>query len=489
MKLSEVTERIRCGDYTDFGVLFERTYKEIYFTALGILVDTSLAEEVLQDTYVSFLGSKAAYKKGSNIHIVLVRIAREKSYELIRSIDSMEYARGEGDDIKDGFMSLISLLEKPEDREALVYRAVLGYSRRDSARASGLSSIKSSSRYRGAMKKLRKRGYFGERGEDLRKMLRDSADEHKIHDKQTHVFRAILLAHKAETDTIDFVPQKRRRHFKYTFIAVLALLIISANFVIAGLYGFVNNKSLMPGDVEMILAEELYLMDLAAHRIGDGTSDIEIDAGSDQSIEFVYDYMRFSNLAGGKHGINAEFSKNTEEAFFSYDYKLSVSSSARPGFVTYFNEKQNVMDGNSISGVYIGNETTYHYEASWYGKDAAAVMTLTASIGAHTVFEVTGGGNNEMGELFQFSYSVKGVEKVAGIITIKVGEAPSYDVLIKEGENEINIISDLRTSLCKLTDVKGEVMELLAYYYDDYYLFVLEDGTNVKIYNGAEQSS
>ena len=177
MKLSEVTERIRCGDYTDFGVLFERTYKEIYFTALGILVDTSLAEEVLQDTYVSFLGSKAAYKKGSNIHIVLVRIAREKSYELIRSIDSMEYARGEGDDIKDGFMSLISLLEKPEDREALVYRAVLDYSRRDSARASGLSSIKSSSRYRGAMKKLRKSVLSSVRSRKFQKRIWFSPEE------------------------------------------------------------------------------------------------------------------------------------------------------------------------------------------------------------------------------------------------------------------------------------------------------------------------
>ena len=53
MKLSEVVERIRYGDYTDFGVLYERTYKEIYFTALGILLDSGLADEV--SMYVSSL--------------------------------------------------------------------------------------------------------------------------------------------------------------------------------------------------------------------------------------------------------------------------------------------------------------------------------------------------------------------------------------------------------------------------------------------------
>ena len=69
MKLSEVVERIRYGDYTDFGVLYERTYKEIYFTALGILLDSGLADEVLQDTFVSFLGFKGSYKKGTNVHM------------------------------------------------------------------------------------------------------------------------------------------------------------------------------------------------------------------------------------------------------------------------------------------------------------------------------------------------------------------------------------------------------------------------------------
>ena len=489
MKLSEVVERIRYGDYTDFGVLYERTYKEIYFTALGILLDSGLADEVLQDTFVSFLGFKGSYKKGTNVHRHLIKIAKEKSYDLIRSIDRMDFDEAKSLGKEDDLMSILPLLDRVEEREIIIYRDILGYGWLECARTAGVTRLKAKARYRRAIKKLRKKGYIGEKGEDVRRMIKDSAAAHNIANKQTRVFNSIVMIHKAEAGSGDFVPMKRHRRFRNTMIVALVLLgVVGSQFAGIAIYNELKGGALVTGDTELLLAEELYLMDLVISTVeGEIGRSKSLDDATNKLIDYTYGYMRFVNLARGAHGVSTTLEQNNDQAY-SYAYKLSVSSSVRPGFVTYFNERKDVAVGNSISGVFIKNGSTYHYEASWIGKDASAVMELTAVVAAHTTFTVVGTGNNELGEHFSFDYLAKGENILSGDITVpaKTETQTKANVILAGQLGGICIDANFAKDEVEYTAEDGVKSILVAYYYDKYYLFVLEDGTNVKVEN-AEQ--
>ncbi len=134
MKFDEYVEQFKKNDYSRFDDFYKLTQKQVFFTALGILKDATLAEDVMHDTYVSFLENIDSYKKGANIYAYLTVIARNKSinfYNKNKRVsfddDALTNIKTEQNFDTGGVDAILNLLDKEEDREIITYHVILGY--------------------------------------------------------------------------------------------------------------------------------------------------------------------------------------------------------------------------------------------------------------------------------------------------------------------------------------------------------------------------
>jgi len=91
--LEQYIIKFKNGDSNAFNKIYELTYRKIYFVALPILRDHSLAEDVVQDTYLKFLEKLYIYKT-KNSQAYILTIARNlaineynKRKKIVRNID------------------------------------------------------------------------------------------------------------------------------------------------------------------------------------------------------------------------------------------------------------------------------------------------------------------------------------------------------------------------------------------------------------------
>ena len=63
MDIDQMIEEFRKQDYTHFDDFYQLTSKQIYFSAITIVKDHALAEDILQETYLSFLNHLSQYKR------------------------------------------------------------------------------------------------------------------------------------------------------------------------------------------------------------------------------------------------------------------------------------------------------------------------------------------------------------------------------------------------------------------------------------------
>ncbi|MBR6736814.1 MAG: RNA polymerase sigma factor [Clostridia bacterium] len=123
------------NDYSRFNEFYNLTKKQVYFTALSVLKDEMLAEDVLQETYVSFLETVDGYKYGSNVYSYLTVIARNKSINvynrqkrLVFNEDALITQKHEVDfDGERNVKDILSLLHNDVEREIVTYHVILGY--------------------------------------------------------------------------------------------------------------------------------------------------------------------------------------------------------------------------------------------------------------------------------------------------------------------------------------------------------------------------
>lgn len=123
------------NDYTRFSEFYNLTKKQVFFTALSILKDEGLAEDVLQETYVTFLETVDNYRFGSNVLSYLTVIARNKSINLYNQRKRVVY----NDDAlinqtttvdftgEQSVNDLLKLVASDKDREIITYHVILGY--------------------------------------------------------------------------------------------------------------------------------------------------------------------------------------------------------------------------------------------------------------------------------------------------------------------------------------------------------------------------
>ncbi|MBR2614884.1 MAG: sigma-70 family RNA polymerase sigma factor [Clostridia bacterium] len=134
IKMKEYVKRFKLNDYSLFNEFYQKTCKQVYFTALGILKNHTHAEDIMQETFVAFLEKIDSVKENENILSYLTVIARNKSineYNKGKRIESdqtkLETLSTESDFDNNGVESILSLLEDDEEREIIVYHLLIGY--------------------------------------------------------------------------------------------------------------------------------------------------------------------------------------------------------------------------------------------------------------------------------------------------------------------------------------------------------------------------
>ena len=109
MDINEIVLELKKHDYSHFDEFYELTNKTIYFTSLAILKEHTLAEDILQDTYLSFFAN----------------INKQKSIltndEILVSTPDVE--RNNDRDID----NILNLLDSQEEREIVTLHVILDY--------------------------------------------------------------------------------------------------------------------------------------------------------------------------------------------------------------------------------------------------------------------------------------------------------------------------------------------------------------------------
>ena len=162
--MKEYIEQFKAGDYASFGEFYKLTSKQVYFSALGVLKSPSLADEIVQETYVAFLKNVDKMDPNGNIGVYLAVIARNKSLNRIkyerRTIydeDAVTAAKADVGGTDFEAEDLLNLLDDSLDREIVVYHVISGFRFREIAKTVGKPLGTVLWRYNRAMKLLREK--------------------------------------------------------------------------------------------------------------------------------------------------------------------------------------------------------------------------------------------------------------------------------------------------------------------------------------------
>lgn len=139
-QLQECINKFKKNDYSCFNDFYKETSKQVYFTALGIIKDSSFAEDIMQDTYISFLNTIDRFKTGNNVFGYLTVIARNKALnylkrdknivfndEILKTISEEEFYEEESISVEE----ILQLLDKQIEREIITYHVLLDYKFKD----------------------------------------------------------------------------------------------------------------------------------------------------------------------------------------------------------------------------------------------------------------------------------------------------------------------------------------------------------------------
>lgn len=134
MDIDVIVEEFKNNDHSHFNEFYQLTHRQVYFTALSILKDHSLSEDILQDTYLTFLKNIFDFKNGGNVYSYISMIARNLS---INMYHRQKYVTQNDDYLNQQAMDdchtnqdldkILNLLDHENEREIVVYHVILNY--------------------------------------------------------------------------------------------------------------------------------------------------------------------------------------------------------------------------------------------------------------------------------------------------------------------------------------------------------------------------
>ena len=142
MSLDKKIKLLARGDSSAFESIYEKTQKAVYYTALSVLKDRSLAEDVMQSTYLKVIKNAASFREGTDAASWIKSICRNEALNLKKKrgfetyVDEREHAYVFGTGQTDDYGLIIDLARRilPQDEfEVLILVAAAGYKRREVA--------------------------------------------------------------------------------------------------------------------------------------------------------------------------------------------------------------------------------------------------------------------------------------------------------------------------------------------------------------------
>jgi len=165
MSLDKQMRKLISGDKDAFARVYAATRKSVYFVALSVLRDKSLAEDVMQTTYLKVLKFADNYKAGTNAAAWIVRIARNEALNL-KSRRSREQYMDESENLAlfgtsstDDYGLLTDMARRmlsEDEFTILMLVTACGYKRREIGEMLSLPTPTVTWKYNSAIEKLRR---------------------------------------------------------------------------------------------------------------------------------------------------------------------------------------------------------------------------------------------------------------------------------------------------------------------------------------------
>lgn len=164
MNLDEQMIRLANGDTTAFDEIYRETRRAVYYTALSVVRERSLAEDVMQSCFLSVIRNSSQYISGTNAKAWILRIARNEALNLVKkraretSVDEQEDVSLFGtQETEYGYVTDVARKTLREDEFTIVMLvAVEGYKRREIAEILGIPLPTVTWKYHRAIGKLRR---------------------------------------------------------------------------------------------------------------------------------------------------------------------------------------------------------------------------------------------------------------------------------------------------------------------------------------------
>lgn len=152
------------GDTSAFDEIYYRTRKSVYYVALSILRDKSLAEDVMQTTYMRVLKNIQSYTLGSNASAWIIRISKNEALNIKnvrmreQSVDEYESLALFGAGEPDTYGELIDLAKRllnDDEFSVLMLVTACGYKRKEIGEMLDMPTPTVTWKYRNALSKMR----------------------------------------------------------------------------------------------------------------------------------------------------------------------------------------------------------------------------------------------------------------------------------------------------------------------------------------------
>lgn len=164
MTLDKLMKKFADGDESAFEEIYNQTQKTVYYIALSVVKERSLAEDVMQTVYLNVLKNAKQYRAGTNAAAWIARITKNEALNLIKKRRRVSYLDERvnvqlfGTGHTDDYGLLVDLARRilPEDEFAiLMLVAAAGYKRREIARMLDMPLNTVTWKFNNATKKMR----------------------------------------------------------------------------------------------------------------------------------------------------------------------------------------------------------------------------------------------------------------------------------------------------------------------------------------------
>ena len=164
MALDKFIKKFMNGDASAFDEIYNRTRKSVYYVALSILRDKTLAEDVMQTTYLRVLKNIQSYVLGTNASAWIIKIAKNEAINMKKvrmreqSVDEYENPTLFGVNEPDTYGELIDLAKRllaDDEFSILMLVTACGYKRKEIGKMFDMPTPTVTWKYQNALLKIR----------------------------------------------------------------------------------------------------------------------------------------------------------------------------------------------------------------------------------------------------------------------------------------------------------------------------------------------